>query len=508
MFISATFLSALCLSVACISLGIVLSRHLGVLDHPGAHKQHSASTPFVGGAGIFFVLICAVVFIQWYLPRSSQLPLHLMTLGLVALFLTGLADDVLHLKVRTRIAVQVAVALSVAALGGLELEMLGDLFSGTRVTLGALAVPFTVFAAVGVINAINMIDGIDGISGLLSFISLTFVAMVAGMADHAVCLVLSVALMGAIAGFLWFNLRYPSNYRAKVFLGDNGSLLIGFVLVCLFIALTQGHHQAMPPVIALWFLGVPLMDTVTVMFRRLWSRKSPFHAGRDHLHHLFGLAGFRVSDTVWIIALCQIGLAAVGFIGLVLHVPDWIMFWFFLAICFAYLTLIGPARRFVFILRRFGLWFGFASVNSFGLFVGCFDKAESPKMLDLLALELGELDYYRLSLYQMARHEEEGGSDMYAVVEIESDDDEWSIGLIRRLRAGIGRRLSAWPNLSVRLCLHRRADNDRRVNRSGKEESIESSESRLADRRGARHALKVYGVDVRKGETEKGLVRA
>lgn len=430
-----------------------------------------------------------------------------MELGVVALFATGLADDILHLKVLTRITIQVVVVLSVVLLGGLELQMLGDLALGTGIALGAFGVPFTVFATVGVINAVNMIDGIDGISGLLSFITLAFIAMVAGISDHVVCFLLSVALMGAIAGFLLFNLRYPSNYRAKVFLGDNGSLLIGFVLACLFIVLTQGHDPAMAPVTALWFMGIPLMDTVTVMLRRLWSRKSPFRPARDHLHHLFGLAGFRVSDTVWIVSLLQIGLGAIGLAGSKLAAPDWLMFWCFLAVCAGYLAVIGPARRFVFILRKFGLSFGFASLNSFGLFVGCFGEQDARKVLGVLAVELGELDYYRLNLYQ-TETEGVGSRNRYAVVEIESQDDEWSVGLIRRVRARIKKSLRAWPYISVRLCLNRNAENDRRLNRSGKERRSEASDNRRRERRGSHNAARVYGVEVRKGQTEQCLVQA
>jgi UDP-GlcNAc:undecaprenyl-phosphate GlcNAc-1-phosphate transferase len=95
----------------------------------------------------------------------------------------------------------------------------------------------------------------------------------------------------ASVGFLYYNLRYPGNRRARVFLGDNGSMLLGFLFAWLFIALSQGEPAAMTPVTALWLFALPLMDTVGVMLRRIWLGKSPFRADRHHLHHLFVRAG-------------------------------------------------------------------------------------------------------------------------------------------------------------------------------------------------------------------------
>jgi len=204
--------------------------------------------------------------------------------------------------------------------GGVALHDLGELAFGAPLELGFLAIPFTLFATIGVINALNMIDGIDGLSGSVSLVTLFLLAVVAftgGASDYAL---LALGLLGGVAGFLFFNLRFLSQRRARVFLGDNGSMLLGFLFAWLLIALSQGPGRVITPVTALWLLSIPLMDTLGVMLRRIWLGKSPFRPDRHHLHHLFIRAGFRVQDIVYAIALIQLTLGAIGILGMRLQV--------------------------------------------------------------------------------------------------------------------------------------------------------------------------------------------
>ena len=115
-------------------------------------------------------------------------------------------------------------------------------------------------------------------------------------------------IAGGVAGFLYFNLRYLRQRRARCFLGDNGSMLLGFVFAWLLSDLSQmtdGSPRAITPITTLWLFAVPLIDTLCVMLRRMWLGRSPFHADRHHLHHLFLRAGFRVQDTVLVLAFLQ-----------------------------------------------------------------------------------------------------------------------------------------------------------------------------------------------------------
>jgi hypothetical protein len=326
-----------------------------------------------------------------------------------------------------------------------------------------LAVPFTIFATIGLINALNMIDGIDGLSGALSFISLGFVVVLASVVGNDLYVVLAIGLMGGVAGFLYFNLRYPSNPRARVFLGDNGSMLLGFLFAWQFIALSQGELRAMTPVTALWLFAVPLMDTVSVMLRRVWLGKSPFHADRNHFHHLFIRAGFRVRDTVALISIFQAMLAAFGIAGQILAVPESLMFGLFL-LCFAvYFLVIARPWRVVPGLRHLNVLLGLPSVYSRGVFVGYFGKEASREVLGILVENIDSRPDYRLSL-QRAPGKAEGSANLCALIEIGGSLDEVSVGAIQRFAAQIKARMNSVPGIQVRQLMQRSEDNDPRRN--------------------------------------------
>jgi len=251
----------LLISGVVIRLSLALAAHFGVMDRPGGHKQHETLTPFVGGFGVISVLVSTFLLVDLFFVGFALFPLKSVLVGAVAIFLTGLADDIWHLNFKPRFVVQAIVALSMIVIGDVELRSFGELLPGVQVNLGWMAVPLTIFATIGPINAVNMIDGIDGLSGSVSLVSLALTALVAYEGGSSSYVVFVVALMGGVGGFLYYNLRYSSNKQARVFLGDNGSMLLGFVFAWLFIALSQGERPAMTPVTALWFFAVPLTKT-------------------------------------------------------------------------------------------------------------------------------------------------------------------------------------------------------------------------------------------------------
>lgn len=486
-------------SVISIRLGMLVMYHFGILDHPGGHKQHAVSTPFVGGFGVLTVLISAIYCTHLFVPNMSLHPLRSMALGGVILFLTGLADDIWRLNFRTRLVIEASVAMVMIYLGGVELWSLGQLVFENEIELGWLAVPFTVFATVGLINALNMIDGIDGMSGALSFISLGFVAVLAGLAGNQRYLLLTIAVMGGVAGFLYFNLRYPSNRRAKVFLGDNGSMLLGFVFAWLFIALSQGEQKAMTPVTALWLFSIPLMDTLSVMLRRIWRGKSPFQADRNHLHHLFLRAGYRVSDTVWIVSLVQIVFGTIGIAGLRLDLPEQVMFGLFIAVFSGYLYLLARPEWFVPELRRMNLALGLPCVFEHGVFVGYFQKASARELLDVLAKNLGNQGDYRISLRRL-NDKELGARNIYGMVEAEGDD-EASIANTRRLMTRIRAHLGPRTGVQVHLLMHRNSDNDRRQNSARQRIQMTTACARKTDRREVLTNHSIFSTTKHKGRS-------
>jgi UDP-GlcNAc:undecaprenyl-phosphate GlcNAc-1-phosphate transferase len=199
---------------------------------------------------------------------------------------------------------------------GNQLTSFGDLFGFGNINLGILSFPVTVFATVGVINAVNMSDGLDGLSGGMVTIALFFIGIIAFQEGNTTLLTFIAILMSALLAFLALNFRLPWKKTAMVYLGDSGSTFLGFVLAWLFIETTQGGNTSIPPILALWFLALPLMDTIVLLIKRPLEGKSSFHPGRDHLHHMLLDKGFSTKRVV--LSLYLVGVV-IGLIGLALH---------------------------------------------------------------------------------------------------------------------------------------------------------------------------------------------
>jgi UDP-GlcNAc:undecaprenyl-phosphate GlcNAc-1-phosphate transferase len=224
---------------------------------------------------------------------------------------------------------------------------LGDLFGLGEVELGGWAVPFTLFGAVGVINAFNMLDGLDGLAGGVALVAVGWLIVLCLTAPTLLQqgdISALLALVAAVAGFLAFNLRHPWQARARVFMGDAGSTMLGFVLSWFMVHLSQGDRAAMAPMTAVWILALPLMDTIAVMFRRIRAGRSPFAADRQHLHHL--LLGYGLSEgqvTIWLLG----GAFVTGGLGVLaneLDVPDYWQFYIFAAVFLLYYRLTTGMR--------------------------------------------------------------------------------------------------------------------------------------------------------------------
>lgn len=250
-------------------------------------------------------------------------------------------DDVRRSSPGVRLTLQAVAVLIVGYYGDAFLWTLGGIGpGGSELQLGWLAVPFTVFAGVGLINAFNMADGLDGLCGTLVLAALIGLGLVSFYGDQPQVTILVLLLAGCVAAFLAYNLRLPGRAQAKVFLGDAGSYLLGFSVLYLTIRLSQGPERAMSPVSALWFCMLPLFDTIGMILRRLYRRRSPFAADREHLHHIFLLAKFSVSETVLIMAIMALAGVILGLVPVVTDVSDAAMFAGFLVCSALYYWLV------------------------------------------------------------------------------------------------------------------------------------------------------------------------
>lgn len=305
---------------------------IGLVDRPDARKLHRGEVPLIGGLAIFFACLLSI----YALEPAPQRVLAFFSGGAV-LILVGSLDDYFNFPAIPRFMAQIAAALIISMLGGVVLSDLGHLLpQGGMLHLGVWSLPFTVFAVVGVINALNMIDGVDGLSGSLALVALTGLAVAAALAGQFHTLRFLAVFISGVAAFLVYNLRLPGRSRAAVFLGDAGSMFLGFVLAWFIIGLSQEPTRAISPAAGLWFLMVPLFDTVFVMVRRMLHGHSPFQADRQHLHHFLAGLGFSVNQTVFIIVGIATMGVAVGLIGTVDQWPDIYLLAAFLGLFAAY----------------------------------------------------------------------------------------------------------------------------------------------------------------------------
>lgn len=312
-----------------------LAVRIGLVDIPGGRKTHLNATPLVGGLGIFLGIVC----ISLVIPAISAEFRPLLSLSALILFI-GTVDDAKELTPFVRMLGHSLVALAMAVVAGVELNSLGALVSNQPINLGVLTIPLTVFATVGVINAINMSDGIDGLSGGLVIVTLSFISVCAFSSGQGVAGSFCLIMICSILAFLSLNFRRPWHKKALVYLGDAGSTMLGFILAWLLIESTQGVVPTFSPVYALWFLAIPLFDTVSLLIKRPLRGKSPFTPGNDHLHHMLLSRGLSVEQVVALMIAVAAVLGGVGLIGLSLGARESSMFLIFIALfavyfCFA-----------------------------------------------------------------------------------------------------------------------------------------------------------------------------
>lgn len=216
---------------------------------------------------------------------------------------------------------------------------LGNLVSDNILGLGRWSIPLTVFATVGVINALNMSDGLDGQAGCIVMIALGYMLIFLLGTDHTVDLGLLLVLIVVVSTFLVFNFPMPWRSNARTFMGDAGSMFLGFVLSWFFISLSQGENRAFSPVMALWIFALPLFDTVTVMTRRIIYRSSPFIADRTHYHHILEALGYKKFGALVIIFVMSTAMGGAGYFGSEFVIADSSMFYGFILTFFAYFLL-------------------------------------------------------------------------------------------------------------------------------------------------------------------------
>ncbi|OGT32230.1 MAG: hypothetical protein A3E87_05250 [Gammaproteobacteria bacterium RIFCSPHIGHO2_12_FULL_35_23] len=327
--------TAFIITFLCIKLCIRPAYKIGLVDSPGGRKQHSKPVPLIGGVCMFFGFCFSILTLN-----ISLLPYRSLLASGALLSLVGMIDDMHELTPQLRIIFQLVAALLMTTWGGLVLRHFGNFFTLGNLYLGEWGIILTIIAVVGMINAVNMLDGIDGLAGGTSFIQLSLLCYLAlhvqRSNDAKVLLLLAVVVLA----FLIFN--FPRlNKSAQVFMGDAGSMWLGFALTWFCVSLSQGPIVAANPVTFVWIMAIPILDLSSVVIRRLMKKQSPFKADRQHFHHLLQNWGYSSFVTTLIISFLSLLL---GIIGLILNhfmVPGYISIIGFLLLFLIYHWLIN-----------------------------------------------------------------------------------------------------------------------------------------------------------------------
>ncbi len=288
------------------------AQKVGAIDVPrDGRRVHDHPIPRMGGLAIFLgFLISVVLFID--ITREVRGIL----LGAVLIVACGAIDDVISLRAWIKLLVQIAAAV-IAVLHGVVIEVFRNpnIFSDNEaLILGALAVPVTILWIVGITNSVNLIDGLDGLAVGVSTIASTTMFVVALLVSEGGVAVILAALMGACLGFMPYNLN-----PAKIFMGDTGSLLLGYVLATVSVVGMFKFYAIVTFVVPILALFLPLFDTLCAIVRRLLRGQSPMHPDRGHLHHRLIDMGLSQKQAVAVLyslsavlGLCAVVLATSG----------------------------------------------------------------------------------------------------------------------------------------------------------------------------------------------------
>lgn len=287
------------------------------LDRPGRRKVHKKPIARIGGLGIFIGLLAAIPFLEMGNRVTSYF------IGVVIILISGLWDDLTGIDWKKKmLAVFIATSVTIFY-GGISVESLGNLFSLGDVSLGFWSIPFTYFCVMGMVSAINLIDGLNGLASGLSLIALVLFGFFSFVMGDMNFMFISIALCGATIAFIFYN--FP---KGRIFLGDSGSMLLGFSIAVLSINLFQGKSEY-EPMIPVLIMAVPVYDTLRVMFFRILKSQSPFTADKTHLHHILlriGLCNKRVVLTLWVLNF-MFGMTVV----LMRNLEGWVMLLFLLS---------------------------------------------------------------------------------------------------------------------------------------------------------------------------------
>jgi UDP-GlcNAc:undecaprenyl-phosphate/decaprenyl-phosphate GlcNAc-1-phosphate transferase len=296
---------------------ITISRLKNLMDIPGNRSSHDRKTPTLGGVAIFASILIGYFITQGLWPsKEAGGIINLTIVAIVILFFLGVKDDILVLSPAKKMVLQVASSALVIIGSDLRINNLFGIFGVYEINY-TFSIILTIFIFIALINAMNLIDGIDGLAGGIGFIASFIFGIWFFINQNFALSFLAASVCGALIGFLLFNFSKTQ----KIFMGDTGSLILGFLLTIFavkFINLNQEIDEAgnllnygSTPVIAIVVLIIPIFDTLRVFLVRILNKKSPFEGDRIHLHHIlidYGFSHIMATTLLCFTTLCLAGV--------------------------------------------------------------------------------------------------------------------------------------------------------------------------------------------------------
>ncbi|MEH6455878.1 MAG: MraY family glycosyltransferase [Cocleimonas sp.] len=286
------------LSLSLLAIFIKFADRLGFSDMPDFRSSHKKTTPSSSGIAFFVAVFLAAFLTDFDIYQNYRLSI----LGVLLVFLLGVFDDLKNYRARYKLYI-ITLAAILACVDGFIINDIGTFF-GHDILLMSISIPFTIFAVVAFTNALNLIDGLDGLAGTISIIILSSLWFIGYQNNDYLIMGVTALIVPALLAFLVFNWN-----PAKVFMGDSGSLTLGFTISILSIKALDYIN----PIVVLYLVAFPLFDTIIIMIRRKMYGQSIFHPDKNHAHHVFlNLFEGKVKKTVLIIASIQIFYTLAG----------------------------------------------------------------------------------------------------------------------------------------------------------------------------------------------------
>lgn len=333
-FFEVIFLSLIVLVSISVTRPIFIKKNF--LDHTNYRKNHGSPTPINGGISMLIGLLVGLIFI--FSNYEANLILIICSLIICVL---GFTDDVSELSPGSRIYAQIIICLIAFSYGHIEITSFGDVFGFGELNFNRLALIITVIALLTAMNSFNLIDGIDGLSSGIAIVVFSSILFLFMLSNGNTFTNISLIYLSILIPFFLVNIS-----KAKIFMGDSGSLLIGFGIGWLLIESSQGENAFINPVTNLWIFAVPLFDIISVIILRIKSNKSIFRPDKRHIHNLL-INKLKISQKKVLIILLTISalFASIGILMQVQEVAEWIMFYSLFALLLIYLLFTNTLEK-------------------------------------------------------------------------------------------------------------------------------------------------------------------